>query len=115
MTVMILDRERHQPIVDELRRLGVRISFLDHGDVSAAIATALPICGVDLYMGSGGAPEGVLAAAALRCLGGELQGRLLPQTPEEYPGDGDRGSDKGADDGGNGWGRRCYVFGNWYY
>jgi fructose-1,6-bisphosphatase II len=83
LTVMILDRERHGQMVEELRRAGVRIALLSHGDVSAAIATAFPESGIDLYLGSGGAPEGVLAAAALRCLGGDMQGRLLPSTPEE--------------------------------
>jgi fructose-1,6-bisphosphatase II len=83
LTVMVLDRDRHGPMVDELRRAGVRIALLSHGDVSAAIATAFPESGIDLYLGSGGAPEGVLAAAALRCLGGDMQGRLLPSTPEE--------------------------------
>src|SRR5690606_32751228 len=58
---------------------GVRIKFLTAGDVAGAIAPAFPEAGVDMYIGSGGAPEGVLAAAALRCLGGELQGRLMPE------------------------------------
>lgn len=83
LTVMLLDRDRHMELAKELREAGVRISFLSHGDVSGAIATAFPESGIDLYMGSGGAPEGVLAAAALRCLGGDLQGRLLPSNDEE--------------------------------
>ena len=80
---MVLDRERHQGLINSLRQAGVRVKLLDHGDIAGAIATALPDNEVDLYMGSGGAPEGVLAAAALKCLGGEMQGRLLPQGPFE--------------------------------
>jgi fructose-1,6-bisphosphatase II len=84
LTVMLLDRERHESIVQTLRQVGVRIKFITDGDVAGAIAPAMPESGIDLFVGSGGAPEGVLAAAALRCLGGELQGRLLPSTPQEY-------------------------------
>jgi fructose-1,6-bisphosphatase II len=83
LTVMVLDRKRHERLISILREAGVRIRLLGHGDVAGAIAAALPDSDVDLYMGSGGAPEGVLAAAALRCLGGELQGRLLPEGPFE--------------------------------
>lgn len=83
MTVMVLDRERHKKLINSLRVAGVRIKLLSHGDVAGAIATALPDSDVDLYMGSGGAPEGVLAAAALKCLGGEMQGLLLPEGPSE--------------------------------
>lgn len=84
LTVMILDRERHEPIVKILRKVGVRIKFLSDGDVAGAIAPAMPESGIDLFVGSGGAPEGVLAAAALRCLDGELQGRLMPTNASEY-------------------------------
>jgi len=83
LKIMVLDRERHQGLINSLRQAGVRVKLLDHGDIAGAIATALPDNEVDLYMGSGGAPEGVLAAAALKCLGGEIQGRLLPQGPFE--------------------------------
>lgn len=83
MTVMILDRERHQEIVNKVRALGVRIKFLFAGDVAGAIAPAFDNTGIDLYIGSGGAPEGVLAAAALKCLGGELQGRLVIENEEQ--------------------------------
>ncbi|MFD1775899.1 class II fructose-bisphosphatase [Paenibacillus rhizophilus] len=83
MTVMVLDRERHKELINTLRQAGVRIQLLSHGDVAGAIAAALPDSDVDLYLGSGGAPEGVLAAAALKCLGGEMQGQLLPQGPFE--------------------------------
>ncbi|MDR0271556.1 class II fructose-bisphosphatase [Paenibacillus sp.] len=79
LTVMILKRDRHSEMIQALRNSGVRIKLLDHGDVAGALVTAIPECGVDLYVGSGGAPEGVLAAAALRCVGGEMQGRLMVQ------------------------------------
>lgn len=82
MTVSILDRERHRDMISALREAGVRIKLLSHGDVMGAIEAAVE-SEVDLYVGSGGAPEGVLAAAALRCLGGEMQGRLLPGSLEE--------------------------------
>ncbi|MDB5084722.1 MAG: fructose-bisphosphatase, class [Bacilli bacterium] len=84
LTVMILDRPRHESHIHTLRNIGVRIRFISDGDVAGAIACAFPESGIDLYIGAGGAPEGVLAAAALRCLDGELQGRLLPATPEEF-------------------------------
>lgn len=83
VTVIILDRPRHADIIAEVRRAGARIRLISDGDVSAAIATALEDTGIDLMLGIGGAPEGVLAAAALRCLGGEIQGRLWPQNEEE--------------------------------
>jgi fructose-1,6-bisphosphatase II len=83
LTVMILDRPRHQEMIQTLRRVGVRIKLLSDGDVAGAMAPALTESGIDLYVGSGGAPEGVLAAAALRCLDGELQGRLMPSNEEE--------------------------------
>lgn len=84
LTVMILDRARHETLVKVLRKVGVRIKFLSDGDVAGAMAPAFPEAGIDLYVGSGGAPEGVLAAAALQCLGGELQGRLMPADAAEY-------------------------------
>lgn len=84
LTVMILDRPRHEQHIKTLRSVGVRIKFLSDGDVAGAIAPAFEDSGIDLYIGSGGAPEGVLAAAALRCLDGELQGRLLPADQEEF-------------------------------
>ncbi|HIW32100.1 MAG TPA: class II fructose-bisphosphatase [Candidatus Paenibacillus intestinavium] len=83
MTVMILDRERHQEMIDTVRSLGVRIKFLSAGDVAGAMAPSFNETGIDLYIGSGGAPEGVLAAAALKCLGGEIQGRLIPEDAEQ--------------------------------
>jgi len=94
LTVMILDRPRHQKLVEALRKVGVRIKFLFAGDVAGALAPAFPEAGIDMYVGSGGAPEGVLAAAGLKCLGGELQGRLMPGDSREY----DRCLQMGIDD-----------------
>ncbi len=83
LVVTILQRERHEKLLQEIRNSGARIKLLQDGDVAAAINTAFDHTGVDIMLGSGGAPEGVLAAVALKCLGGEFQGRLLPQTEEE--------------------------------
>jgi len=83
IVAIILDRDRHIEKISELRRLGVRVKLITDGDVSAAIATAIDRAGVDILFGIGGAPEGVLAAAALKCLGGELQARLMPLDEEE--------------------------------
>ncbi len=80
---VILDRKRHEKIIEEVRAAGARIKLISDGDVAAAINTAFDDTGVDILFGSGGAPEGVLAAVALKCLGGELQGKLLPQNEEE--------------------------------
>ncbi|WP_256757528.1 class II fructose-bisphosphatase [Cohnella sp. WQ 127256] len=84
LTVMVLDRVRHETVINTLRKVGVRIKFLSDGDVAGAMAPAFSEAGIDLYVGSGGAPEGVLAAAALKCLGGEIQGRLMPSDAKEY-------------------------------
>jgi fructose-1,6-bisphosphatase II / sedoheptulose-1,7-bisphosphatase len=83
LVVCILDRPRHVEQVRRVREAGARIMLISDGDVSGVIATALPESGVDMYMGSGGAPEGVLAAAALRCIGGQFQGRLLFRNDDE--------------------------------
>ena len=83
MTVIILDRPRHKNLIEEVRRAGCRIWLIGDGDVSAAIATCKPDSGVDVLMGTGGAPEGVIAAAALRCCGGDFQGRLNPRNDDE--------------------------------
>ncbi len=83
LTVMMLDRERHEAIVADLRESGVRIKFLSDGDVAGAMAPCFPETGIDLYVGSGGAPEGVIAAAAIKCLGGEILGRLMPEDDEQ--------------------------------
>jgi fructose-1,6-bisphosphatase class II len=83
LTVIILARPRHEALIKEVREAGARIRLIGDGDVSAAIATTKPETGIDLLLGIGGAPEGVLAAAALRCVGGEFQGRLKPRNEEE--------------------------------
>lgn len=83
IVVAILNRDRHEKIIKEIRESGARIKLIQDGDVAAAINTAFENTGVDIMLGSGGAPEGVLAATALKCLGGEFQGKLLPQTEEE--------------------------------
>jgi fructose-1,6-bisphosphatase II / sedoheptulose-1,7-bisphosphatase len=83
LVVCILDRPRHAELIRQVREAGARIMLISDGDVSAVIATSRPDSGVDLYMGSGGAPEGVLAAAALRCIGGQMQGRLLFRNADE--------------------------------
>ena len=76
MVVVMLERPRHEPVIKELREAGASVRLISDGDVNPSVATALPKGGIDMFMGKGGAPEGVLAAAALRCLGGEFQGRL---------------------------------------
>jgi len=79
----VLERDRHAGIIAELRALGCGIKLIPDGDVAGVIATADPDTGIDIYMGSGGAPEGVLAAAALRCVGGQIQGQLLFRNDDE--------------------------------
>jgi fructose-1,6-bisphosphatase II / sedoheptulose-1,7-bisphosphatase len=83
LVACILDRPRHAELIAKAREAGARIMLISDGDVSGVIATATLDSGVDIYMGSGGAPEGVLAAAALRCIGGQMQGRLLFRKEEE--------------------------------
>ena len=83
LVVCILNRERHEKIISECREAGARIMLISDGDVSGVIATSEPNSGVDLYIGTGGAPEGVLAAAALRCIGGQMQCRLRFRNEEE--------------------------------
>jgi fructose-1,6-bisphosphatase class II len=83
LTVIVLDRPRHADLIAEIRRAGARIWLIGDGDVSAAIATCVPDSGVDLMLGTGGAPEGVIAAAALRCMGGDFQGQLAFRNDEE--------------------------------
>ncbi len=79
LTAVILDRERHQELIRRIRETGARIRLISDGDVSPALAACVPDSGIDLLVGSGGAPEGVIAAAAVKCLGGEMQARLLPE------------------------------------
>jgi fructose-1,6-bisphosphatase II / sedoheptulose-1,7-bisphosphatase len=81
--VCVLDRPRHEGIISELRGLGCGIALIPDGDVAGVIATTDPDTNIDLYMGQGGAPEGVLAAAALRCVGGQFQGRLVFRNEDE--------------------------------
>ncbi|MDP7545681.1 MAG: class II fructose-bisphosphatase, partial [Alphaproteobacteria bacterium] len=79
----ILDRPRHGDLIAAVRAAGARIVLIGDGDVAGVMATAMPETGIDIYMGTGGAPEGVLAAAALRCIGGNIQGRLLFRNDDE--------------------------------
>ncbi len=83
VTVVILDRPRHAQLIQDVRRTGARIRLIGDGDISAAIATCKEQTGVDLLLGSGGAPEGVIAAAAMRCIGGDMQGQLKPRNEGE--------------------------------
>jgi fructose-1,6-bisphosphatase II / sedoheptulose-1,7-bisphosphatase len=83
ITACVLDRERHAGIIAELRALGCGIQLIPDGDVAGVIAVTNPDTGIDIYIGTGGAPEGVLAAAALRCVGGQMQGRLLFRNDDE--------------------------------
>jgi fructose-1,6-bisphosphatase II / sedoheptulose-1,7-bisphosphatase len=77
LVACILDRDRHKELIAKVREAGARIMLISDGDVNGVVATATPEAEIDIYLGSGGAPEGVLAAAALRCIGGQMQGRLL--------------------------------------
>jgi fructose-1,6-bisphosphatase II / sedoheptulose-1,7-bisphosphatase len=90
----ILDRPRHAELIAAVRAAGARIRLIGDGDVAGVIATVMPETGIDIYMGSGGAPEGVLAAAALRCIGGQMQGRLLFRNDDEKA----RGAKAGIED-----------------
>ena len=83
LTVVLLDRPRHDKAIAEIRKAGARIHLISDGDVAPAFAAAVEGSGVDMMMGIGGAPEGVLAAAALKCMGGDMQGRLIFTTQEE--------------------------------
>lgn len=94
LTAIVLDRPRHHDLIQELRETGCRIYLIGDGDVSAAIATANPNSGIDVLFGTGGAPEGVIAAAALRCIGGDMQGVLQPRNDEEI----ERAKKMGIDD-----------------
>ncbi|MCA8900368.1 MAG: class II fructose-bisphosphatase [Hyphomonas sp.] len=83
MTACVLDRPRHEEIIENLRSVGARVALITDGDVAGVIATTNPHTGIDLYVGSGGAPEGVLAAAALKCVGGQMFGRLVFRNEDE--------------------------------
>ncbi|SDH62272.1 fructose-1,6-bisphosphatase II [Alteribacillus persepolensis] len=94
LTVIIQDRKRHMDIVERVRAKGARVKLFGDGDVGASIATALPQTGIDLFVGKGGAPEGVISAAALKALGGDMQARLVPHNDEEA----ERCKEMGLDD-----------------
>jgi fructose-1,6-bisphosphatase II len=83
LTVTILDRPRHAELIQQCRDAGVRIKLFSDGDVAAALATCFDYTGVDIMLGIGGAPEGVIAAAGIKCLGGQFQGKLVPYSDEE--------------------------------
>ncbi len=83
LTVVILDRPRHEDLIAEVRASGARIRLIGDGDVAGAVSTAYPDSGADVLMGIGGTPEGVITAAAMKCMGGEQQGLLWPRTDEE--------------------------------
>ncbi|MGB4106184.1 MAG: class II fructose-bisphosphatase [Alphaproteobacteria bacterium] len=83
LMVCILDRPRHEKLINDVRGAGARITLIQDGDVSAVIATTDPETGIDVYVGNGGAPEGVLAAAALQCIGGSMLGRLIFRNDDE--------------------------------
>ena len=83
VTVIIQERPRHDELIERIRNKGARVKLFGDGDVGAAIATALPQTGIDLFVGIGGAPEGVISAAALKALGGDMQARLVPMNEEE--------------------------------
>lgn len=83
LTVVLLERERHNELIQKLREIGVRLHLIPDGDVAASIATSLPGTGIDMLVGSGGAPEAVISAAALSCLGGELQTKFIVKNSDE--------------------------------
>ncbi|WP_163969483.1 class II fructose-bisphosphatase [Oceanobacillus halotolerans] len=83
LLVTVLDRPRHKELIEEIRQAGARIKLIPDGDVAASINTAFDDTGVDLLLGVGGAPEGVISAVALKCLGGEIQGKLMPRNDAE--------------------------------
>src|SRR6201999_667526 len=83
ITVCILDRPRHHDLVRQVRAAGARITFISDGDVAGAIAAARPDTGVDLLLGIGGTPEGIITACAMKCMGGAIQGRLWPRDEAE--------------------------------
>nr|WP_320051329.1 class II fructose-bisphosphatase [uncultured Desulfuromonas sp.] len=83
LTVVLLDRPRHDQAIEDIRKVGARIKLISDGDVAPAVATGIPDSGIDMVLGIGGAPEGVLAAAAVKCFGGDMQARLIFTTDEE--------------------------------
>jgi fructose-1,6-bisphosphatase II / sedoheptulose-1,7-bisphosphatase len=99
LVACILDRDRHKDLIAYCREAGTRVVLISDGDVAGVMATAMPDTGIDIYLGSGGAPEGVLSAAALRCVGGQMYGRLLYENDEQM----DRVRAMGHDDP-----KRCF-------
>ncbi|HEV2369386.1 MAG TPA: class II fructose-bisphosphatase [Acidimicrobiales bacterium] len=95
LTVVVLDRDRHSDLIAEIRDAGARIRLIPDGDVAGAMSTAWPNSGADILYGIGGTPEGVIAAAAIKCMGGELQGRLWPRDDAERKAAADAGYDVG--------------------
>jgi fructose-1,6-bisphosphatase II len=93
LTVVILDRARHQDLITEVRKCGARIRMVPDGDVGGVLMTCLPESGIDVLMGIGGTPEGVIAACALRCMGGNIQGKLIARNDDELR----RAADMGFD------------------
>ena len=93
VTVILLHRDRHEELVANVRKAGARIRFIDDGDVAAALMTSWPDSGIDVLLGVGGTPEGVLAACALRAMGGEIQGKLYARNEDELK----RGREMGYD------------------
>jgi fructose-1,6-bisphosphatase II len=83
LTVVVLDRPRHEQLIEQVRKAGARIRLITDGDVAGALMTAWPDSGVDVLLGVGGTPEGVIAACALKCMGGEIQGKLYPRDAAE--------------------------------
>jgi fructose-1,6-bisphosphatase II len=96
LTVVIFDRDRHGGLIEEVRATGARIKLISDGDIFGAIATCWPDAGVDVLFGIGGTPEGVTAACALKCMGGEIQGRLWPRNDVERQAALDAGYDLSA-------------------
>lgn len=94
VSVVLLDRPRHQKAIDDLRAEGARIHLIGDGDVSPAVSACFPESGIDMLLGIGGAPEGVLAAAAVKCMGGDMQGRLYPEDDNDVK----RAADLGIND-----------------
>ena len=83
LTVVVLERDRHDALIAELRAAGARVNLIRDGDVAPSIAAAQAYTGVDMLMGVGGTPEGVISAAAIKCMGGAIQGKLWPRNDEE--------------------------------
>ncbi|CAM3554883.1 class II fructose-bisphosphatase [Nocardioides zeicaulis] len=97
VSVVLLDRPRHAKLVEDIRETGARIKYITDGDVAGAIMAARPDTGIDLMLGVGGTPEGIIAACAMKCLGGKIQGRLWPQDDDERQRALDAGHDLDAD------------------